>query len=145
MSTVPSIGAGNHLVESPAERLDQMRLVGVPGKQLGDRFGERAACILPLVPFLGADVGEERFHCRSSPAKSLRYRWRGFQLQQHAAEIEDDDAAACRTGAPAPHAATHARARLVGEHATQQRDRFLDALDGAHRRIFVLDADSTPS
>ena len=113
-------GAGNHLVEAAAERLDQIRLVGMRGKKFGGRVGERAARVLPLVPFLGADVPRKRFHRRrrrrrracdrdaADPTAAGRHqdrtrrrcaaRWRGVRR-------------------------LHARGRPVDDHSMQQRHR----------------------
>ena len=70
-STVPSIGAGDHLVEARAPSLDQLALVGVTRHQLARRLGERAPGILALVPLRRADVGEEILHRRVVAVEQL--------------------------------------------------------------------------
>ena len=81
-----------------------MRLVGMRGKKLGRRVGERAARVLPLVPFLGADVAEEMLHRCVVAGEELAIEMPRIPLQQDATNIEHDDAAPARRGVRRLHA-----------------------------------------
>ena len=89
---------GNHLVEPRPKRLDQMRLVGMRRDEFADGFGELSAPILPLVPFLRANGREEIFHRLLVAGKQLAVEEARIPLQQHAAQVEYDDAAGASNG-----------------------------------------------
>ena len=79
-------GAGDHLVEALAERLDQLDLVGMVRQQLLCRLGKASARVLPLVPFRRADSGEEMLHRCVVAIEELPIQKSRVPLEQHTAE-----------------------------------------------------------
>ena len=63
-------------------------------RQEGARaLGEGAPGVLALVPFGGADGGEEMLHRRVVAVEELAIQVSRVPVEEHAAEIEDGDAA----------------------------------------------------
>src|SRR5690242_1231187 len=84
--------AGDHLAEACSERLDKPGVLRVLRQQLGNPVGKAPPRVLPLVPRFGADAAEECFHRGVVAGEGLSIQMSRIPLEQHAAEVEHDDA-----------------------------------------------------
>jgi hypothetical protein len=85
--------ASDHLVLSGAERVDQLHLVGVLGREQPGALGKAAAGIVVAVPFVGAHGGKKMLHPRFVAGEQLAVEMPRVPVDQHAAEVEHDDIA----------------------------------------------------
>src|SRR5205085_9422955 len=82
---------GDELAEALAESFDQLDLVGMLRKQRARALGERPAGVLALVPFGGADGGEEILHRSLIAVEELAIQVARIPVEQYAAQVEDSD------------------------------------------------------
>src|SRR4029077_11101860 len=129
---------GNHLVKARAPGANQRLLVGVARDKLGFGLGEKPSSVLALIPVRGAYRCKEVLHRRLIAVEQLAVQVARVPIDEDATKIEHDHRS---FGHSQITQRSIDASRQVEGGTLQERHTLLDALQGRHHRILVLDAE----